>query len=250
MVFSTLAWLKFQFLCHAGPTEVAGFGLSSLHDPLYLDDVLVIRQRATPVTVGFDDHAVADLFDEMADAGIPPSRFARIWLHTHPGSSVTPSWTDEDTFRRCFGSCDWTVMAILGRTGRTYARLRFNAGPGTSVVIPTAVDWADWPDLACNEELSFRIDDWRREYASLVEADEFRGYGETFAGSNPLGSAGLPTSSSSISSPPSIPASSALALANPPALPCHDFRPEAGFPDFAPFDLLNSNDSRGIHAFD
>ena len=51
LVFSPLAWLKLQYLCHAGLTEVAGFGLSSQHDPLYLEDVLVVRQRATPMTV-------------------------------------------------------------------------------------------------------------------------------------------------------------------------------------------------------
>src|SRR5438874_13216786 len=88
LVFAPLAWLKLQYLCHAGPTEVAGFGLSHPDDPLYLEDVLVVRQRASAVTVAFDDVAVADLFDAMADTGIPPARFARVWLHTHPGASV------------------------------------------------------------------------------------------------------------------------------------------------------------------
>src|SRR5437764_14410734 len=119
LVFAPLAWLKLQYLCHAGPTEVAGLGLSHPIDPLYLEDVLVVRQRATAVTVGFDDAAVADLFDDMADAGVPLGRFARVWVHTHPGASVPPSATDEATFARVFGGCDWAVMAILGRTGRT-----------------------------------------------------------------------------------------------------------------------------------
>ena len=165
------AWLKWQYLCHAGPTEVAGFGLSTAGDPLYLDDVLVIRQRATPVTVAFDDAAVADLFDAMTDAGIPPGRFARIWLHTHPGASVVPSGTDEDTFGRAFGGCDWAVMAILGRTGRTYARLRFSAGPGGSIDLPTAVDWGAWPAFALDADrpLPDRIAGWQREYEALVE---------------------------------------------------------------------------------
>ena len=57
---SPWAWLKWQYLCHAGPTEVAGFGLSAEHDLLYLEDILVIGQRATPATVAFDDAAVAD----------------------------------------------------------------------------------------------------------------------------------------------------------------------------------------------
>ena len=135
LTFSPLAWLKFQFLCHAGPTEVAAFGLASKNAPLYLEDILVVRQRCTPVTVAFDDEAVADLFDRMVDAGIPPARFARVWLHTPPGASVEPSHVDEETFQRVFGGCDWAVMGILGRTGNVYARLRFNAGPGGTLLL-------------------------------------------------------------------------------------------------------------------
>jgi proteasome lid subunit RPN8/RPN11 len=167
LVFAPLAWLKLQFLCHAGPTEVAGFGLSHPDDPLYLEDVLIVRQRCTEATVALDDAAVADLFDDMADAGIPPSRFARIWVHTHPGASVTPSGIDEETFARVFGNCDWALMAILGRTGQTSARLRFNVGPGAALEIPTMVDWADWPVVA--SEVAVRMADWQREYSTLVE---------------------------------------------------------------------------------
>lgn len=174
LVFSPLAWLKWQFLCHVGSTEIAGFGLSSPHQPLYLDDILVVRQRASSVSVAFDDHAVADLFDDMADREIPPQRFARIWLHTHPGASVTPSGTDEETFTRCFGSCDWAVMAILGRTGRTYARLRFNAGPGSSLELPVTVDWTQWPTLAMEESFPHAIGLWLKEAETLIEPDEFR----------------------------------------------------------------------------
>lgn len=171
LVFAPPAWLKLQYLCHAGPTEVAGFGLSAEHDPLYLEDVLVVRQRATPVTVALEDAAVADLFDAMADAGVPPARFARVWVHTHPGASVTPSGTDEATFGRVFGGCDWAVMAILGRTGRTSARLRFAAGPEAEVALRTAVDWAAWPAAVDgpHRSLADRLADWREEYATRVE---------------------------------------------------------------------------------
>lgn len=88
LVFSPLAWLKLQFLCHAGPTEVGGFGLSHPDDLLYVEDVLVVRQRCTLATVAFNDAAVADLCDDMADAGIGLNRCLRIWLHTHPGASA------------------------------------------------------------------------------------------------------------------------------------------------------------------
>lgn len=172
LIFSSKAWLKWQYLCHVGPTEVAGFGLSNADNPLYLDDVLMIRQRASSVTVSFDDHAVADLFDEMADHNIPPQRFARIWLHTHPGSSVIPSGIDEETFQRCFGTCDWAVMAILGRTGKTSARIRFRAGPGLSMEIPTYVDWSGWPKIVEDESFPQSISRWMHEYQMLVSIEE------------------------------------------------------------------------------
>jgi hypothetical protein len=167
--FSPRARLKFQFLCHSGPTEVAVFGLTREADPLLVEDLLVVKQRATAATVAFDDKAVADLFDQMADRGISPCRFARVWLHTHPGASVTPSRVDEATFDRVFGGCDWAVMGILGRTGRTYARLRFSSGPGAAMVIPTAVEWADWPAYARSPQFHADLDQWQSEYDRLVE---------------------------------------------------------------------------------
>ena len=177
LTFTPVAWLKLQFLCHAGPTEVAAFGLASEDNPLYLDDVLVVRQRCTPVTVAFDDEAVADLFDRMVDASIPPERFARVWLHTHPGASVDPSGTDEATFHRVFGGCDWAVMAILGRTGNTFARLTFNSGPGGSLNLPVHVDWTDWPPTA--HMLAEQVNVWEQEYVERVESTPW-GWPEEF----------------------------------------------------------------------
>jgi hypothetical protein len=167
--FSPRAWLKFLYLCHAGPTEVAAFGLTREADPLLVDDLLVVKQWVTAATVAFDDAAVADLFDRMADQGYSPGRFGRIWLHTHPGSSVTPSRVDEATFDRVFGSCNWAVMGILGRTGRTYTRLRFSVGPGAAMVIPTAVEWADWPVYAQSPQFQEDLGSWQTEYDRLVE---------------------------------------------------------------------------------
>ncbi|HQR41761.1 MAG TPA: hypothetical protein PLX97_03735 [Gemmatales bacterium] len=171
--FAPLAWLKWQFLCHAGPTEVAGFGLSSAHDPLFVEDILVVGQRATAVTVQFDDSAIADLFDRMTDQGIAPHRFARIWLHSHPGASATPSGVDEATFTRVFGACDWSVMAILSRTSATYARLQFNAGPGGSVELPVVSDWQAWPRHLVTSVLDSHVMRWKQEYEQSVKPMQF-----------------------------------------------------------------------------
>ena len=168
--FAPLAWLKWQLLCHAGPTEAAGFGLSAIHDPLYVEDILVVSQQATAVTVAFDDAAIADLFDRMTDQEIAPDRYARIWLHSHPGASPTPSSVDEATFARAFGGCDWSVMGILSRTSATYARLQFNVGPGGSLVIPVTVDWASWP---MHTALDSWLSQWHQEYEYLVKPMTF-----------------------------------------------------------------------------
>jgi len=171
LTFAPLAWLKLQYLCHAGPTEVGGFGISAAGAPLYVEDFVTVSQRVTPTTVRFDDNAVADFFDACVDRGLPVERFGRLWCHTHPGASVAPSLTDEETFARCFGRCDWSVMFILSRARQTYARLAFAAGPGADLVIPVAVDWSGWPDAAdAPGGLDACLAAWRQEYDAHVHA--------------------------------------------------------------------------------
>jgi len=147
-----------------GETEIGGFGLTAVDDPLLVIDILTVKQRCSVVTVAFDDGAVADLFDRMVDQGIPPARFSRIWLHTHPANCPLPSSTDEATFRRVFGRTDWSVMAILARDGSTYARLSFHVGPGGAIEIPVEVDW-NRPFGATDRE------NWHREYLAHVSCD-------------------------------------------------------------------------------
>jgi hypothetical protein len=91
--------------------------------------------------VAFDDAAVADFFEAQVDAGRKPEQFARLWLHSHPGDSPVPSGTDAHTFMDVFGRCDWAVMFVLAQGGKTYARLRFNVGPGGDVLIPAEIDF-------------------------------------------------------------------------------------------------------------
>ncbi|MEQ8788680.1 MAG: hypothetical protein RIC55_20385 [Pirellulaceae bacterium] len=159
--FSPTAWAKLIFLRDCGDTEVGGFGVSAKDDPLLVEDVRLVRQNCTAVSVEFDDEAVADFFDEQVDLGRRPEQFARLWLHTHPGDSARPSGVDEKTFARCFGRSDWAVMFILAEEGETYARLRFNVGPGGSIVIPVEIDF-ERPFAAADH------DSWTEEYCAHV----------------------------------------------------------------------------------
>src|SRR5688572_17734069 len=128
--FSAYAWAKFLFLRDAGPTEVGALAVTAVDDLLLVEDLYLVRQRSSVVTVAFEDDAVADYFDAMVDQGLHPERCGRVWIHTHPGASAQPSGTDEETFRRVFGPCNWAVMAILAKGGEAYARVSFRSGPG------------------------------------------------------------------------------------------------------------------------
>jgi hypothetical protein len=161
--FSPPAWAKLLYLRDRGPTEIGGFGITVPENPLFVIDFCLVRQFGSPVNVEFDSVAVADFFDEQVDQGRRPEEFSRIWLHTHPGSSAQPSPTDEETFLRCFGRADWAMMFILARRGETYARLRFNVGPGGSLVVPSQVEFSVPFDGSA-------LDAWEAEYqANVVE---------------------------------------------------------------------------------
>ncbi|HEV3300643.1 MAG TPA: hypothetical protein VG055_13430 [Planctomycetaceae bacterium] len=108
-----------MFLRDRGPTEVGGFGIAPAVDLLFVEDIRLVQQTCTSISVAFDDASVAEFFDEQIDAGRRPEQFGRIWIHTHPGESAQPSHVDEETFRRAFGPCDWAVMLARWRHWRT-----------------------------------------------------------------------------------------------------------------------------------
>lgn len=160
--FSPTAWAKLLFLRDYGETEVGGFGISSHDDLLLIEDIRLVQQICTWVHVAFDDTAVADFFDDQVDAGRQPEQFGRIWIHTHPGDCPLPSLTDDDTFERVFGCSQWAIMFILARGGQSFARLRFNIGPGLSINLPVSIDYTrafDGCELA----------KWEQEYLANIQ---------------------------------------------------------------------------------
>src|SRR4051794_37508602 len=82
LTFSALAWLKLQYFCHAGESEIGGFGISAADEHLYIEDFVTVQQIGSMATVEFADSAVADYFDACVDAGLTPEQFARVWIHT------------------------------------------------------------------------------------------------------------------------------------------------------------------------
>lgn len=178
MEFTPPAWAKLWFLCHRGGSEIGAFAVTPKGDPLLVERIQTVEQHATPIGVEFVDGAVADFFEDQIEAGLHPSQFARIWVHTHPGDSPEPSGLDESTFARAFGRCDWSMMMILARSGDTYARLHFCAGPGGDLEIPVDVDFSV-PFAGSDHE------SWDAEYVRNVHAtgiEPFRREGSDLRG--------------------------------------------------------------------
>jgi len=163
--FTADSWAKLIHLCHRGDTEIGGFGITTPEDQLLVNEFFVPTQQTTAVTVSFDDESVADFFEDQVTAGRSPEQFGRIWIHTHPGNCPRPSSVDEETFARVFGGCDWAVMFILARGGATYARLRFNTGPGGTMELPVEVDFQQ-PFIASDH------DAWEAEYLKRVHEQQ------------------------------------------------------------------------------
>ena len=164
--FSPTAWAKLLYFRDKSDNEVGGFGITKPDDLLFVKDFITVKQEVTCVSVKFDDEAVANFFEDQVDLGKKPEEFARIWLHSHPGSSPVPSDVDEETFTRVFGACQWAVMLIVAQNDKTYAKLSFNVGPGGQVLIPVEIDYAN--DFGpSNQEL------WDAEYAANIAAVEW-----------------------------------------------------------------------------
>ena len=113
--FSPTAWAKLVYFRDKSDNEVGGFGISDPDDLLFVREFIAVKQEVAPVSVKFDDEAVADLFDTQVDLGRKPEQFARIWLHSHPGDSPEPSVIDEETFKRVFGNCQWAVLFVVAQ---------------------------------------------------------------------------------------------------------------------------------------
>jgi hypothetical protein len=207
--FSPTAWAKLVFLRDYGDTEVGGFGLAAKDDLLLVEDVALVKQSCTGMSVSFDDESVADFFDRQVDAGRKIEQFARIWVHTHPGDFPQPSLTDERTFCRAFGKNDWSLMFILAQDGQSYARLQFGVGPGGSLLIPVAVDYSR-PFTASDYGV------WEEEYLANVGSPE------------PL----FAEKPSGIRPPEDIPADQDLSPANPENWPYFD---RSDFEEFLAF---------------
>lgn len=173
LTFSPYAWAKLLFMRDKTNNEVGAYGIATPTNLLHIIDLAVIKQTVSSISTEFDDEGIADFFDAQVLAGRKPTEFARIWIHTHPGASASPSGTDFKTFNRVFGVPDWSVMFILANGGATTCELRFNVGPKASLQIPVSIDYTQ-PFMGSD------FDGWEAEYKANV-ATKTHAYGNYYA---------------------------------------------------------------------
>lgn len=175
--FTPYASHKLVYANELSCTEFSAFGISNAKNLLLVEDIVILKQADSGAYTIFDDEAVADHFDKQVDAGRKPHQFARIWIHTHPNGFgrklggkrnkrdkrfwedddmvSSPSNTDDATFKRAFGECDWAVMCIYSGGSNAYARLalRNKQFRGETIIParlqtnnrkPTPDDYAAW----------------------------------------------------------------------------------------------------------
>jgi hypothetical protein len=169
--FTRYAWAKIVHLNSLSTAEVGAFGISNAKNLLLVEDIAVIKQEVTGASVSFDDEAVADFFLDQVEAKRKPNQFARIWIHTHPNwfnphiekddSIPAPSFTDEETFKRAFGNCDWSIMFIYGGGSSGYARLSIKKNLSGQIIIPVSKGNGELPTEADKRE-------WEREFNENV----------------------------------------------------------------------------------
>lgn len=163
---SPTAWAKFRFMCTKASTEIGGFGVSSIDDPLLVTEFHLIKQKSTAATVELDDEALANYVEDQVALGRHPNECLRIWMHTHPSDSTTPSGTDWDMFNSKFTNCDWSVMAIMGANGTTSEAHLWITHPDSGMITIGSIetDWtlpleaadpADW-----EAELKEKVTEW------------------------------------------------------------------------------------------
>lgn len=122
------AWQKLRYMRDKSSNEIGFFAITDKDNPLAIVDIFALKQEVSVASVEFDGEDIIRFYLKCDEKGWIPAQYTRIWVHTHPGNSATPSGVDEDTFTKVWGNSDWAVMIVVGRDDTTTVKLRYNVG--------------------------------------------------------------------------------------------------------------------------
>lgn len=143
--FTAYAWCKLRYLQSKVTTELGAIGIATPQNPLLIVDIAILRQQVSEGWNEFDNDALAEYLDQGVAKGWDPEHFMRVWIHTHPGDSPTPSPTDWGTFNGKWAPhSEWSIMFIVAQNGATHATLHQRGRkewlPGTNLEVEAGLD--------------------------------------------------------------------------------------------------------------
>lgn len=153
---------------------------------LTIEDFVCVPQECSTGATEPTDEGMALYFEDMLfDREINSNRCGRVWAHTHPGTSPTPSSTDRDTFSKWFKDAEFAVMYILA-DGHDYCEIKHTSkqlGPVnttvTSYVLLTKTDPAG-KSMFISTQFAFEMDKlcikMQESFGSFVNSVVFADY--------------------------------------------------------------------------
>lgn len=169
LYLSLLAWMRWKWFRKDGSTEVGMWGIASEQNPAYIRDMLIPHQVCNSVETDPTPTGLADMVDDAMDMNVPPSRLLPYWFHTHPGSSSSPSGTDESTLKGMLKDHPFVIMAILASNEDVYARytqtkpFSFTAPMDVRIVAPVEGNTDDLQKIEAGLNGG-----WQKEYTEKI----------------------------------------------------------------------------------
>ena len=178
MRITPLAYQKLVWFMRRGNTEVTGFGLLDAEEKDLIIDFNLVKQTCSTCTIDMDKEGMAEYVQHMYEKyEISPAQCFRIWIHTHPGNSNTPSGTDEEQFKELMEQYPWFVMMIMAQDESIYCRLGHKInneavenildGAYRTILLNVEIDWT----VACP---TIDFEELEAQYNEFVSVKTFQ----------------------------------------------------------------------------
>lgn len=148
IILTPSVYCRLRHMAVHSANEIAAWGIAEdPAQPLLVTDLFLPLQTNDPCYVEMDDDSINKHLCDSVMGGLSPEQVMRIWIHTHPGSSPTPSGHDNHTFNRLLETMPWIVMFIMAESGAVSATHGAANGHGitrTSLKIQTDFSGSLW----------------------------------------------------------------------------------------------------------
>lgn len=143
-----------------GKTEVTGFFITKPDNSLEVIDAVLVEAECSGATVDISPETMNQLYLDCAEKKIYTNQLIW-WWHTHPGTSPSPSMTDESTFEELGEDRVFNAMYILAKGDNEYAKISIRdtaTGIELEQIISIEHPFEKWDTFPSYEELKADYD--------------------------------------------------------------------------------------------